>query len=233
MKVYFVGAGPGDPKLITLRGQELIEDADLIVYAGSLVNPEVLSNAKGKKVDSFGLTLEQTTRLIVDALKQGLSVVRLHSGDPTIYSAVREQILALQPYGIDYEIVPGVSSVFASAAALGLQLTSETLVITRPSGKTLDEDQLVELSHLKPTMAILLGIDKIDKIMRRVQYAPKTPTSVVYHASWDDQVIITGTVSDIATKVREAGITKSAIILIGDELSLEGERRSYLYSPKT
>jgi precorrin-4/cobalt-precorrin-4 C11-methyltransferase len=233
MKIYFVGAGPGDPKLITLRGKELIEDAELIVYAGSLVNPKVLSNAKGKKVDSFGMTLEQTTRLIVDAWKQGLRVVRLHSGDPTIYSAVREQILAIQPYGIDYEIVPGVSSVFASAAALGQQLTSETLVITRPSGKTLAEDQLVELSNLKPTMAIFLGVDKIDTIMQRVRYAPETPTSVVYHASWDDQVIITGTVSDIATKAREAGITKSAIILIGDELTFEGERRSYLYSPKT
>ncbi|HYC20334.1 MAG TPA: SAM-dependent methyltransferase [Candidatus Bathyarchaeia archaeon] len=233
MKVYFVGAGPGDPKLITVRGKELIEDANLIIYAGSLVNPEVLSKAKGKKVDSFGMTLEQTTRMIVDAWKQGLRVVRLHSGDPTIYSAVREQILAIQPYGIDYEIVPGVSSVFASAAALGQQLTGETLVITRPSGNTLAEDQLVELSDLEPTMAIFLGVDKIDTIMRRVRYAPETPASVVYHASWDDQVIIAGTVSDIASKAREAGITKSAIILIGDELSLEGERRSYLYSPKT
>ena len=119
------------------------------------------------------MTLEQTTRLIVDASKQGLRVVRLHSGDPTIYSAVREQILALRPYDIDYEIVPGVSSVFASAAALGQQLTSETLVITRPSGKTLEEDQLVELSNLKPTMAILLGVDKIDTIMQRVRYAPE------------------------------------------------------------
>jgi len=233
MKVYFVGAGPGDPKLMTLRGKELVEDADLIIYAGSLVNPEVLSNAKGETIDSFGMTLEQTTRLIADAWKQGLRVVRLHSGDPTIYSAVREQILALHPYGIDYEIVPGVSSVFASAAALGQQLTSETLVITRPSGKTLEEDQLVELSNLKPIMAILLGVDKIDAIMERVRYAPETPASVVYHASWDDQVIITGTVSDIAAKAREAGITKSAIILIGSELNLEGERRSYLYSPKT
>jgi len=232
MKVYFVGAGPGDPKLMTLRGHELIEGADLIIYAGSLVNPEVLSNAKGKKVDSFGMTLEQTTRLIVDAWKQGLRVVRLHSGDATIYSAVREQIRALQPFNIDYEIIPGVSSVFASAAALGEQLTSDTLVITRPSGKTLEEDQLVELSNLKPTMAILLGVDQIDTIMQRVRYAPQTPTSVVYHATWDDQVIVTGTVSDIASKTREAGITKSAIILIGDELNLEDERRSYLYSPK-
>src|SRR3974390_1836170 len=143
MKVYFVGAGPGDPKLITLRGKELIENADLIVYAGSLVNPEVISTAKGKKVESVGMTLEQTTRLIVDACKHGLRVVRLHSGDPTIYSAVREQILALQAHDIDYEIVPGVPSVFAAAAALGQQLTSETLVITRPSGETLEEDQLV------------------------------------------------------------------------------------------
>ena len=232
MKVYFVGAGPGDPKLVTVRGKELIENADLIVYAGSLVNPEVLSAAKGNKVDSYGMTLEQTTRVIVDACKQGLCVVRLHSGDPTIYSAVREQITALKPHNIDYEIVPGVSSVFASAAALGQQLTSETLVITRPSGRTLAEDQLVELSDLKPTMAIVLGVDKIDLIMQRVRYAPETPTSVVYHASWDDQIIVTGTVSDIATKAHKAGITKSAVILIGDELSPDGERRSYLYSPK-
>ena len=122
---------------------------------------------------------------------------------------------------------------FASAAAISKQLTSETLVITRPSGKTLETDQLVELSDLNPTMAILLGTDKIEDIMKRVHYAPETPVTVVYHASWDDQVIIKGTVSDIAFKVREAGIAKSAIILIGEQLADEGDRRSYLYSPKT
>jgi precorrin-4/cobalt-precorrin-4 C11-methyltransferase len=233
MTVYFVGAGPGDPELITVKGQKLLEHADLVIYAGSLVNPEVLSRAKGQIVDSFGLSLEQITDLIVRASREGRTVVRLHSGDPTIYSAVREQILALKPYGIECQIVPGVSSVFASAAALGKQLTSETLVITRPSGKTLATDQLVELSDLNPTMAVLLGIDKIEDIMIRVRYPPETPVSVVYHASWEDQVIISGTVSDIARKVREAGIARSAIILIGEQLESERDRRSYLYSPKT
>jgi precorrin-4/cobalt-precorrin-4 C11-methyltransferase len=233
MTVYFVGAGPGDPELITVKGQKLLECADLIIYAGSLVNREVLSRAKGRIVDSFGLTLEQITDLIVRASHEGLNVVRLHSGDPTIYSAVREQILALKPYGIECQIVPGVSSVFASAAVLGKELTSETLVITRPSGKTLAKDQLVELSDLNPTMAVLLGIEKIEDIMQRVHYAPETPVNVVYHASWDDQVIISGTVSDIALKVREAGIAKSAVILIGEQLNEESDRRSYLYSPKT
>ena len=233
MTVYFVGAGPGDPELITVKGKKLVEQADLIIYAGSLVNPAVLSQATGRTVDSFGLTLEQITNLMVSASREGRTVVRLHSGDPTIYSAVREQILALKPYGIECQIVPGVSSVFASAAALSRQLTSETLVITRPSGKTLETDQLVELSDLNPTMAVFLGIDKIEDIMKRVHYAPETPVSVVYHASWDDQVIINGTVSDIALRVREAGIAKSAIILIGEQLNPEGDRRSHLYSPKT
>lgn len=233
MTVFFVGAGPGDPELITVKGKRLLEHADLIIYAGSLVNRDMLAKAKGRTVDSFGLTLEQTTDLIVAASREGLTVVRLHSGDPTIYSAVREQILALKSYGIQYQIIPGVSSVFASAAALGKQLTSETLVITRPSGKTLETDQLEELSDLNATMAVLLGIDKIEDIMARVHFAPETPVSVVYHASWDDQVIINGTVSDIASKVREAGIARSAIILIGEQLDHESERRSYLYSPKT
>ncbi len=233
MKVYFIGAGPGDPELITVKGKRLIEQADLIVYAGSLVNDALLLNANGERVNSYGLTLEQITELIVNAAKKGRLVVRLHSGDPSLYSAMAEQIRALKSYDVDYEIVPGVSSVFAAAAAIGRQLTSETLVITRPAGKTLSHDQLAELSKLQPTMAIFLGADKIDDIMRRVQYDAATPVSVIYHASWSDQVVIRGTVADICTKSRNAGITRSAIILIGEEYALESDRRSYLYSPKT
>lgn len=233
MKVYFVGAGPGDPELITIKGKRLIEQADLIIYAGSLVNDALLRNAKGEKVNSYGLTLEQITALIVDAATDGRLVVRLHSGDPALYSAVAEQINALKANGIDYEIVPGVSSVFAAAAALGRQLTSDTLIITRPAGKTLNEDQLPELSKLRSPMAIFLGADKIEDVMRRVQRDAATPVRVVYHASWSDQVIVQGTVADICTKSRKAGIVKSAIILIGDEHDSEGDRRSYLYSPKT
>ncbi len=233
MKVYFVGAGPGDPELITVKGKRLIERADLILYAGSLVNDELLLEMKGEKINSYGLTLEQITELMIGAAKKGRLVVRLHSGDPALYSAIAEQIYALKLHDIDYEIVPGVSSVFAAAAAVGHQLTSDTLVITRPAGKTLSHDQLAEFSKLRPTMAILLGADKIDEIMRRVQYDATTPVSVVYHASWGDQVIIRGTVADISTRSREAGITKSAVILIGEENVIEGGRRSYLYSPKT
>ncbi|MGZ4903211.1 MAG: cobalt-precorrin-4/precorrin-4 C(11)-methyltransferase [Halobacteriota archaeon] len=233
MKVYFVGAGPGDPELITVKGKRLIEQADLIVYAGSLVNDALLLDAKGEIINSYGLTLEQIIDVIVNAAKKGRLVVRLHSGDPALYSAVEEQIRALKSHNIDYEIVPGVSSVFAAAAAIGQQLTSDTLVITRPAGKTLSRDQLTELSELRPAMAIFLGADKIDDIMQRVQYDAATPVSVVYHASWSDQVVIRGTVGDICAKSRNAGITKSAIILIGEAHSLEGDRRSYLYSPKT
>ncbi len=233
MKVHFVGAGPGDPELITVRGKRLIEQADLIVYAGSLVNDELLRNATGEKINSYGLTLEQITELMINAAKEGRSVVRLHSGDPALYSAIAEQIYALKLHNVDYEIVPGVSSVFAAAAAVGQQLTSDTLVITRPAGKTLSHDKLTEFSKLRPTMAIFLGADKIDDVMGRVRYDAATPVSVVYHASWDDQVIVRGTVADICTKSREAGISRSAIILIGDEYALESGRRSYLYSPKS
>ncbi len=233
MKVYFVGAGPGDPELITVKGKRLIEQADLIIYAGSLVNDALLRNARGETINSYGLTLEQIVELMVDAAKKKRLVVRLHSGDPALYSAITEQIHALTLHNIDYEIVPGVSSVFAAASAIGEQLTSDTLVITRPAGKTLSHDKLAELSKLRPTMAIFLGVDKIDSVMSRVQYDAATPVSVIYHASWDDQVVIQGTVADICAKSRNAGITRSAIILIGGMRTSEDERRSYLYSPKS
>ncbi|MGB8311640.1 MAG: SAM-dependent methyltransferase [Halobacteriota archaeon] len=230
MKVYFVGAGPGDPKLITVRGKELLEAADLVVYTGSLVNAEVLQYTNGITINSFRMTLEEIVTVIVDALQRGETVVRLHSGDPALYSAIDEQISALESCGIDYEIIPGVSSVFASAAALGKQLTRDTLIITRPSGKTLEMDKIAELSEYGTTMAIFLGVDRIAEIVHKLRYPPTTPVGVVYHASWADQTIITGTISDIVHKVRQAGITRSAIILVGDDLSKRNLRRSFLYS---
>ena len=230
MKVYFVGAGPGDPKLITVRGKELLEAADLVVYTGSLVNAEVLQYTNGQTINSFRMTLEEIVTVIVDALQRGETVVRLHSGDPALYSAIDEQIAALESCGIDYEIIPGVSSVFASAAALGKQLTRDTLIITRPSGKTLEMDKIAELSEYGTTMAIFLGVDRIAEIVHKLRYPPTTPVGVVYHASWADQTIITGTISDIVHKVRQAGITRSAIILVGDDVSKRNLRRSFLYS---
>lgn len=232
-KVHFVGSGPGNAKYITVMGKELLEQADLVIYAGSLVNPEVLNYSKGEKIDSYGLTLDETNKLILDALDGGKKVVRLHSGDPSLYGSIVEQIEELKKYDIEVEITPGVSSVFATAAALKTQLTlnnvTETLIITRPAGKTLDEDQIKELSKNNATMAVFLGTQKIAEIMDKVEYAPDTPVAVVYHASWPDQKIVIGTVTDIAQKVKDAGIKRSAMILIGGVVDPKNYGRSYLY----
>ena len=235
-KVYFVGAGPGDPELITVKGQGMLESADLVVYAGSLVNPVLLDKIKGQKIDSYGMRLEDITRTVVDAVKEGKKVVRLHSGDPSLYGAIIEQINELAKQGVDVEVVPGVSSIFATAAALGTQLTlkgvSETLIITRPAGQTLEEDDLAALSRHSATMAVFLGTRKIEEVMQTVEYPPDTPVAVVYHASWEDQQIIRGTVSDIAARVKAAGLTRSAMILIGGVVDPVHYRRSHLYAPE-
>ncbi len=231
--ITFVGAGPGNPKLITLLGREKLEEADLVVYAGSLVNPIVVDYCKGEKVDSYGLTLDEITQKMVDALSEGKKVVRLHSGDPSLYGSVVEQMEELKKHGVSVERVPGVSSVFATAAALDTQLTlngvSDTLIITRPAGKTLEEDDLKGLSTHNATMAVFLGTQKIEEIMEKVEYSNDTPVAVVYHASWPDQKVIYGTVETIAQKVKDAGIKRSAMILIGGVVDPVNYRRSHLY----
>ncbi|MCL7475490.1 MAG: precorrin-4 C(11)-methyltransferase [Methanosarcinales archaeon] len=235
-QVYFIGAGPGDPELITVKGQRMLESADLVIYAGSLVNPVLLEKIKGQTIDSYGMRLEELTSTMVDAVKKGQKVVRLHSGDPSLYGAIIEQIHELAKHDIDVEVVPGVSSIFATAAALGTQLTlkgvSETLIITRPAGETLEEDDLAALSRHGATMAVFLGTCKIEEVMQTVEYPPDTPVAVVYHASWDDQLIIRGTVSDIAARVRAAGLTRSSMILIGGVVDPVHYRRSHLYAPE-
>ncbi len=231
--VYFVGAGPGNPKYITVKGRELLESADLVMYTGSLVNPDVLDYTKGEKIDSHGMKLEEVVELLEKGVRTGKTVVRLHSGDPSLYGAIIEQIDRLRERGIDIEIVPGVTSLFASAAALKKQLTlngiTETLIITRPAGVTLEKDSLRELSRHNATMAIYLGTHKLREITNEVAYPRETPAAVVYHASWDDEKIVLGTVGDIADKVEALGIDKSAMIIIGDVLSPENYRRSHLY----
>jgi len=165
MKIYFVGAGPGDPELITVKGKRLLEEADLVVYAGSLVNPQLLEGLRAAKLDSNGLSIEQTQAEMLRSLRAGKKVVRLHSGDPSIYGAILEQMKPLEEMGIEVEVVPGVSSLFAAAAALKTQLTlkgvSESLILTRPAGATLERDELPALGRLGTTMAIFLGIDRI------------------------------------------------------------------------
>ncbi|MDD4330955.1 MAG: precorrin-4 C(11)-methyltransferase [Methanosarcinaceae archaeon] len=234
-KVYFVGAGPGNPKLITVLGRELLEKADLVVYTGSLVNPKVLNYTQGECIDSYGLTLDETNKLLVEAVDSGKFVVRLHTGDPSLYGSIVEQMEELKKYEIEAERVPGVSSVFAASAALNTQLTlkgvSETLIITRPAGKTLEEaeDLIPELSEFNTTMAIFLGTQKIQEIMDKVRCPKDTPVAVVYKASWEDEKVITGTVKDIAEKVRAAGIKRTALILIGGVVDPKNYRRSHLY----
>ncbi len=232
-KVYFVGAGPGDPKLLTLRGKELLEKADLVIYTGSLVDRKVAANSCGEIINSHGLTLDQLTDLMVGAIRDKKTVVRLHTGDPSLYGAICEQIAALKSHDINVEIIPGVSSVFAATAALQTQLTlsgiTETLIITRPAGETLKADSIRKLSKHGATMAIFLGVGKIAKIMDDVEYPPETPVAVVYRASWQDEQIIRGTVADIAEKVGAAGIERSAMILIGEAVHPKSFRRSHLY----
>ncbi len=229
--VYFVGAGPGNPKYITVKGWELLECADLVMYTGSLVNPDILNYTHGKKINSHGMKLEKIVDVLSESVNQGKVVVRLHSGDPSLYGAIVEQIDCLNERGIDIEIIPGVTSLFASAAALKAQLTlngvTETLIITRPSGVTLPKDSIHELSHHNSTMAIYLGTHKLREIMEEVAYPKETPAAVVYHASWEDEKVILGTVGDIADKA--AGINKSAMVIIGNVLSPTNYMRSHLY----
>jgi precorrin-4/cobalt-precorrin-4 C11-methyltransferase len=233
MKVWFVGAGPGDPELITIKGMKLLKEADLIVYAGSLVNPHLLFGLEAELIDSSDLSLEVVTAKIIEALQNGKKVVRLHSGDPSLYGAILEQMKPLEEAGIDVEIVPGVSSLFAASAALKTQLTlkgvSESLIITRPSGITLEQDEIVPLSRHGSTMAIFLGVDKIRKVMSSIDRPDETPVAVIYHASWPDQKILLGKLNDIADKVESEGVKRSALILIGNVIDRRGFRRSHLY----
>ena len=233
IKLYIVGAGPGDPELITVKGKRLLSEADLVVYAGSLVNPALLRDIKAETLDSNGLSLEETQSRILAALLQGKKVVRLHSGDPSLYGAILEQMKPLEEEGVEMEIVPGVSSLFASAAALKTQLTlkgvSESLIVTRPAGTTLEKDELASLSRHNTTMAVFLGIDKIRQIMASLDRPGDTPVAVVYHASWPDEKVLRGTIDDIADKVEAAGLERSALILVGGVVSRTGFRRSHLY----
>jgi precorrin-4/cobalt-precorrin-4 C11-methyltransferase len=235
-KVYFAGAGPGDPGLITVKGMDLLSRADLLVYAGSLVSPELVEKTGAPvKLDSQHMSLEELTEAMVSGARQGKLVVRLHSGDPSLYGAIVEQIAELEKHGITVEVVPGVSSMFAAAAALNTQLTlkgvSESVIVTRPAGATLREDQIREFSRTGATLVIFLGTEKIGEIVKKLECPQETPVAVVYHASWPDQKVVRGTVADIVNKVKAAGIEKTALIIVGGVIDpLHVYERSLLYS---
>ncbi|OHD09672.1 MAG: precorrin-4 C(11)-methyltransferase [Spirochaetes bacterium GWC1_27_15] len=227
-KVFFIGAGPGDPELITLKGKRLIEESDVIIYAGSLVNPEVLNyNKKNAKIyDSAKMNLEEIIEVMKDSISKGLCVARVHTGDPSIYGSIREQIEELKKLNIDFEVVPGVSSFTAAASVLQKEFTvpsiSQTVICTRFEGNTpVPTSESIELlaSH-KTSMVIFLSIHKIEDLVQKLllHYKEETPISVVYKATWVDQKIVSGTLKDISQKVKNAGIKKTALILVGDFL---------------
>ena len=233
MKVYFVGAGPGDPELITLKGKAVIERCPVIIYAGSLVNPAILSWARpGAAIhDSASMTLDEVVAVISKAHKEGHDVARVHSGDPAIYGAIAEQMQRLDELGIEYEVVPGVSSFLASAAALRKELTApgvtQTIILTRMGGRTPApaREDLEHLARIGATLVIFLSVDKLRDAVGKLApgYGYDTPVRVVYRASWPDQKTVEGTLADIADKVEASGITKTALILVGRALAGTGE----------
>ncbi|ELZ38199.1 cobalt-precorrin-4/precorrin-4 C(11)-methyltransferase [Halorubrum distributum] len=240
--IPFIGAGPGDPGLLTVRGKELVDEADLVVHAGSLVSSALLEEhcADAELVNSVGKDLEELVPLMRDAHEEGRTVVRLHSGDPAVYGAALEQIDALEREGVPAYIVPGVTSSFAAAATLRTQLTlngvANHVAFTRPRGKTLDpeDDHVAEFVEMGDvTTCIYLGTHAVSKAMDRLLdrdgVDPETPVAVVYHASWDDEDVITGTIADIGEKVEAAGYRASAMVLIGEAATGAGYERSYLY----
>ena len=237
--VHFVGAGSGAPDLITLRGARLLGEADVVIYAGSLVNPELLTLTKpGCEVhDSAKLTLEEVIALIERAEREGRTTVRLHTGDPSIYGAVREQFDALTERGIDFDVCPGVSSFCGAAAAIPAEYTpaevSQTLIITRMAGRTPvpEQENLRALASHRASMTLFLSVSMLKDVCAELTaggYPEDTPVAVVYKATWPEQEVVRGTLADIAEKA--AHIKKTALILVGDFLR-ESDKRSKLYDP--
>lgn len=231
--VHFIGAGPGDPELLTIKGKRLIDEADVIIYAGSLVNPQVLDGAKeGAKIyNSAKMTLDEVIDVMKEAEEKGQTTARVHTGDPAVYGAHREQMDRLDQLGIEYDVVPGVSSFLAAAAVLKKEYTlpgiSQTVILTRMEGRTPmpDGEKLADLAKHQATMIIFLSVGQIELLSETLKdsYNQDTPVAVVYKATWEDQKIVKGTLNDIAKKVKEAGITKTALTVVGGFLGDEYE----------
>ncbi len=232
-KVFIVGAGPGDPQLMTLKGKSIVEMADVLIYAGSLVNPEVMQWRKKDAViyNSAKMTLDEVIDVIKAGVDEDKQVVRLHTGDPSIYGAIKEQIDRLDELNIPSEVVPGVSSFVASAAVLKKEFTlpnvSQTVICTRMEGRTPvpEKESLESLAAHRASMAIFLSVQMIDKVVEKltVHYPKRTPVAVVQRATHSDQKVVLGRLEDIVQKVKDANITKTAQILVGDFLDTEYE----------
>jgi precorrin-4/cobalt-precorrin-4 C11-methyltransferase len=239
--IYFVGAGPGAEDLITVRGDRLLKTADLIIYAGSLVNPALLKVSKPdcEILNSAEMTLEQVIEKMLAGERDGKLTVRLHTGDPSIYGAIREQMDKLDEHGISYEVVPGVSSLNGAAAALKAEYTlpgvSQTVIITRAEGRTPvpEREQIASLASHGATMAIFLSAGLLDKLTCDLLdggYAPDCPAAIVYKATWPEEKIIRTVVSKLAEDAKRENISQTALILVGGFLGNEYDR-SLLYHP--
>lgn len=240
MTVYFIGAGPGDPELVTVKGQRLIRACPVILYAGSLVPSAVLDgNAAERVVNTAELDLDAIVALLADAHAKGQDVARVHSGDPSLYGAIGEQIRRIERLGIPYEIVPGVTATAACAATLGCELTlpgvSQTVILTRYASKTSMPagEQFGDLACHGATMAIHLGVRHLARIVDelRPHYGDDCPIAVVYRASWPDEERVIGTLADIVGKVAQTDIERTALILVGRVLAAEQFAESTLYAP--
>jgi len=239
-KVYFIGAGPGDPELITIKGRKLLDKADVVIYAGSLVNPELLKGIKAEIHNSASMTLDETTEVIKKSVAARKTVVRLHTGDTSFYSAISEQIERLRKLNIKYEVIPGVSSAMAGAAILGQELTipeiSQTVIFTRLEGKTPvpETERLSKLAKHKATMVIFLSVGMIDKVKEELLqgYPENTPVVIIEKATWPEQKVLRGQLKDIVELVRDSGIKKTALIYVGESLRASSEslgKESKLY----
>lgn len=236
--IYFIGAGPGNVDLITVKGRSILEKADVVIYAGSLVSHEHLRFCKnGVKIyNSASMTLDEVISVMKEASENNLETVRLHTGDPSIYGAIKEQMDELIKLNIEYEVVPGVSSFVAAAASIKREFTlpsvSQTVILTRVEGRTKvpEKEDLEKLASIGASMALFLSISMIDKVVAKLRkgYGRNVPIAVIERATWQDERVIFGTLDDISEKVKEAGIKKCAQILVGDFIDCDYEK-SLLY----
>ena len=233
--IHFVGAGSGAVDLITVRGQKLLEEADIVVYAGSLVNPELLKNCQKdcQIYNSAKMTLEEVMEVMISGEKQEKKVVRLHTGDPCLYGAIKEQMDLLEKENISYKVCPGVSSFCGAASALNAEYTlpgiSQSVVITRMAGRTPvpEKESIESFAAHQATMVIFLSTGMLEELSKRLiegGYQPETPAAIVYKATWEDEKVCRCKVKDLAVTAKENGITKTALIVVGEVLGGEYER---------
>lgn len=240
--VYFVGAGTGAADLITVRGMRLLEQADVIIYAGSLVNPELLGYARPccSIHNSARLTLDEVISIMRKAHEEGKRTVRLHTGDPSVYGAVREQMDELDRLGIPYESCPGVSACFGAAASLNLEYTlpeiSQSLIITRMEGRTKvpQKESIESFAAHQASMAIYLSAGMLEELCKRLMeggYAKETPAAIVYKATWPEEEAYVCTLETLARTAAAHGITKTAVVLVGEAIAHRNYQKSRLYAP--